>query len=122
LFSILWVVEIAAGMLPAFILFIVSLVPFLVMVPTLPSMLLSGNSAASWSAIVLSGMMIGGILGIIAVLMAYRPERLRDSPKRRRLAVVFGCAGICAEVLYFIRGEHMMSRRTSWRSGSCWVR
>jgi hypothetical protein len=67
-------------------------------------MLLSGDAAVVGSAIVLNGTMIGGILGMLAILMAYRPEKLRQSPRRKRLAIVFGCAGICAEVLYFVSG------------------
>ncbi len=85
-------------------LLVVGLIPYLVTLPTLPSMLLSGDAAVVGSAIVLNGTMIGGILGMLAILMAYRPEKLRQSPRRKRLAIVFGCAGICAEVLYFVSG------------------
>src|ERR1700730_8856921 len=102
--SILWAIEVIAGLLPAVILLIVSLVPYVVMLPAVPSMLLSRDAAVVWSAIVLNGTVVGGVLGIVAILMAYRPERLRQSPKRKRLAVAFGCAGICAEALYFMSG------------------
>jgi hypothetical protein len=104
LFSILWAVEFILGVLPAAVLLIVSFVPYLVMLPAVPSMLFSGNGTVVRSAIVLNGTMIGGILGIVAILMAYRPEKLRQSPKRTRLSIVFGCAGICAEALYFMSG------------------
>lgn len=45
-----------------------------------------------------------GVVGIAAILMAYRPEKLRLSPRRKRLATVFACAGLCGEVRYFTSG------------------
>ncbi|MFZ0817296.1 MAG: hypothetical protein WAM78_17370 [Candidatus Sulfotelmatobacter sp.] len=104
LLAVLWASELAAGVLPAAIMVIVGLVPYLVTLPAMPSMLLSGDVRVMWSAIVLNGTMVGGILGIVAILMAYRPEKLRANSKLKRRAIVFGCAGVCAEVLYLTSG------------------
>ena len=104
LLSVLWGIEIAAGVIPAVVLLTMSLVPYLVTLPAMPSMLVSGNWAIVRSAIVLNGTMVGGILGITAILMAYRPDKLRQRPQRKRLAIVFACAGLCAEMLYFTSG------------------
>jgi hypothetical protein len=41
-----------------------------------------------------------GILGIAAILMAYRPDRLRQNAKLKRRAMIFACAGIGAAALY----------------------
>jgi len=59
-----------------------------------------GEASIVQTAIVLNGTMIGGILGIAAVLMAYRPERLRQSAKLRHRAMIFSSAGVCAAALY----------------------
>lgn len=98
--SILWTVEIIIGVLPAFVMITAGLIPYLMVLPFFPSMFLSGNAQIVRSAIVLNGTMIGGILGIAAIFMAYHPERLRQSAKLKRLTITFGCAGICAGALY----------------------
>jgi hypothetical protein len=101
LYSLLWTAEIVAGVLPAAGVLVVSLVPYVITLPAMPSMILNGF----WrSAVVLNGTMLGGISGIIAILMASRPDRLHDRPKLKRVAIVLGCAGICAEILYLIDG------------------
>jgi hypothetical protein len=101
LYSLLWTAEIVAGVLPATGVLVVSLVPYVITLPAMPSMILNG----SWrSAVVLNGTMLGGISGIIAILMASRPHKLHDRPKLKRIAIVLGCAGICAEILYLIDG------------------
>lgn len=104
------------GVVPAVIVLVIGLVPYLVALPAYFSMFLSGDRAVVRSAIVLNGTMIGGVLGIIAILMAYGPEKLRGNPKRKRIAIIFGCAGLCAEVLYFASGgvgdvsSHLLAR------------
>jgi len=104
LLTIFWALEFFVGLLPAVVLLLVSLLPYLVSLPAVLSLLLDGNPAVVWSAIVLNGTMIGGIFGIAALLMAYRPETLRHSRKLKRRAIVFACAGICSEVLYLTSG------------------
>jgi hypothetical protein len=101
LFSIIWAIEFIVGLLPAALVIVVGLVPYLVVTPAILYGLLKGerDAAIVRTAIVLNGEMIGGILGIAAILMAYRPERLRQSAKLRRRAIVFACAGVCAAVL-----------------------
>jgi peptidoglycan/LPS O-acetylase OafA/YrhL len=102
LFSILWAIEFIVGLLPAALLIVVGLVPYMVVTPALLYGLLKGewDAAMVRTAIVLNGEMIGGILGLAAILIAYRPERLRQSSKLKRRAIIFACAGVCAAVLY----------------------
>jgi hypothetical protein len=100
LLSILWAIEFIVGLLPAAILIIVGLVPYLVATPAVFSLLLKGDAAIVRTAMVLNGTMIGGILGIAALLMAYSPDRLRQSPKLKRRAIIFACGGVCAAALY----------------------
>jgi hypothetical protein len=100
LLSILWAIEFIVGLLPAAILIVVGLIPYLVSTPAVLSLLLKGDGTIVRTAIVLNGTMIGGILGMAAILMAYRPGRLRQSAKLRRRAIIFACAGVCAAALY----------------------
>jgi hypothetical protein len=100
--SILWPIEFIAGLLPAAILIAVGLVPYVVATPAVISLLLKGDTAILKTAIVLNGTMIGGILGMAAILMAYRPERLRQNAKLKRRAIIFSFVGLCAATLYLI--------------------
>ncbi len=118
LFSILWAVEFMVGLLPAAILIVVGLVPYLVALPAVLSLLLNGDAVIVRTAIVLSGTMIGGILGIAAILMAYRPDRLRQSPKLKRRAVIFACAGVCSAALY-LTSEGLTNVMSS--VFKCWI-
>ena len=45
-------------------------------------------------------MLGGGSLGFLAIGMALCPEVLRRDRKRKKLALVFACAGLAAELLY----------------------
>jgi hypothetical protein len=100
--SILWPIEFIAGLLPAAILIVVGLVPYLVATPAVLFLLLKGDTAILRTAIVLNGTMIGGILGMAAILMAYRPERLRENAKLKRRAIIFSFVGLCAATLYLM--------------------
>jgi hypothetical protein len=100
LFSILWTIEFIAGLLPAVVLIIVGFIPYLVATLAILSALEKADAAVLRTAIVLNGTMIGGILGIVAILMAYRPEKLRENPKLKRRAMIFSCAGLGAASLY----------------------
>lgn len=100
LLSILWATEFIAGLLPAAILIIVGLIPYLVAIPAVLSALQEGDAAILRTAFLLNGTMIGGILGIAGILMAYRPDRLRENAKLRRRAMIFSCAGLGAAALY----------------------
>jgi len=100
LLSILWATEFIVGLFPAAILMIVGIVPYLVSTPAVLPLLLKGDAAIVRTAIVLNGTMIGGILGIVALLMAYSPERLRQSSKLKRRSIMFACGGVCAAALY----------------------
>jgi hypothetical protein len=42
----------------------------------------------------------GGCLGLVAIAMAFRREVLRRDRRHRKLACVFACAGLIAELLY----------------------
>lgn len=100
LLSILWAIEFIVGLFPAAILICVGLVPYLIASPVVLSLLLKGDRTIVRTAIELNGMMIGGILGVAALLMAYRPERLRQNAKLKRRAIIFACGGVCAAALY----------------------
>ena len=118
LLSILWAIEFIVGLLPAAILIIVGLVPYLVAAPAVLSLLLKGDTAIVRTAIVLNGTMIGGILGIAALLMGYRPERLRQSAKLKRRAIIFACGGVCAAALY-LTSEGLTNVMSN--VFSCWI-
>jgi hypothetical protein len=76
------------------------LIPYLMAMSAVLSALHELNAAVLTTAIVLNGTMIGGILGIAAILMAYRPPRLRENAKLKRRAIIFSCAGLGAAALY----------------------
>src|ERR1700687_3673208 len=99
LLSILWGIEIIVGVLPAIIMLGMGLISYLVLLQVVPQLLRNGETAAMRTVFLATGTTVGGILGVAWILMAYRPETLRQRPKRKRLAVVFACAGICAETL-----------------------
>lgn len=114
--SILWGIEIIVGVLPAIIVLGMGLISYLVLLQVVPQLLRSGETAAMGTVFLTTGTMVGGLLGVVSILMAYRPATLRQRPKRKRLAVVFACAGVCAEVLYFVSGglhdvsSHLLAR------------
>jgi hypothetical protein len=116
LLAVLWAIEIIVGVLPAIATLGISLVSYLVLLQVVPQLLQRGEMPALRTFLLASGTILGGILGIVAILMAYRPEKLRQSPRRKRLAIVFGCAGVCAELLYFVSGglhdisSHLLAR------------
>jgi hypothetical protein len=118
LLSILWATELIVGLSPAALLIVIGLVPYLVAIPVVFSMLLKGDASIVQTAIVLNGTMIGGILGIAAVLMAYRPERLRQSAKLRHRAIIFSCTGVCAAALY-VTSEGLTNVLSSVLK--CWI-
>jgi hypothetical protein len=78
----------------------VGLVPYVVAMSAVVFALHEVNTAVLTTVIVLNGTMIGGILGIAAILMAYRPHRLRENAKLKRRAMMFSCAGLGAAALY----------------------
>jgi len=98
------------------VLLVLSFVPYLMAIPAFPTMLLSGNLAEVRSALVINGTMVGGALGIVSILMAYDPERLRQNQRRKRLAMIFAGSGVCALLLYFANGgandssSHLLAR------------
>jgi|SRR5580700_11547878 hypothetical protein len=118
LLSILWAIEFIAGLLPAVILIVVGFFPYLVAAPAVLSGLLKGDAMIWRTAIVLNGTMIGGILGIAATLMAYRPERLRQNAKLKRRAVFFSFLGLCAAALY-LTSEGLTSVMSNVLK--CWI-
>ena len=118
LLSILWGIEIIVGVLPAIIMLGMGLISYLVLLQVVPQLLPNGETAALRTVFLATGTTVGGILGVASILMAYRPETLRQRPKRKRLAVVFACAGICAETLYLMSGGmHDVSSHLL----ACWV-
>jgi hypothetical protein len=118
LLSILWATELIVGLSPAAFLIVIGLVPYLVATPAVFPLLLKGDASIVKTAIVLNGTMIGGILGIAAVLMAYRPERLRQSAKLRHRAMIFSCTGVCAAALY-VTSEGLTNVLSSVLK--CWI-
>lgn len=92
------------GVLPAIVVLAMGMISYLVLLQVVPQLLHSGETAALRTFLLATGTMVGGILGIAAILMAYRPEKLRQRPQQKRLTIVFACAGLCAEVLYFTSG------------------
>lgn len=104
LLSILWAIEMIVGVLPAIVVLGMGMISYLVLLQVVPQLLHSGETAALRTFLLATGTMVGGILGIVAILMAYRPDKLRQRPQRKRLAIVFAGAGLCAEVLYFTSG------------------
>jgi peptidoglycan/LPS O-acetylase OafA/YrhL len=102
--SILWAIEILAGVLPAIVVLGMAMISYVVLLEVVPQLLHRGETAALRTYVLATGTIVGGVLGIAAILIAYRPEKLRRRPRRKRLAIAFGCAGLCAEVLYFTNG------------------
>ncbi len=101
LLKVLWVAEFIIGLLPAFTLVCASLVSYVFLIPVFPNLLAGpSNSAALHSFILVSGMVIGGLLGLIGIGLAFRPERLHQNRKLKSTAVFLGCAGILAEGIY----------------------
>ena len=118
LLSILWAIEFIVGLLPAAILIIVGIVPYLVSTPAVLSLLLKADPAIVRTAIVLNGTTIGGILGIAALLLSYRPDRLRRSAKLKRRAIIFASGGFCAAALY-ITSEGLTNVMSN--AFKCWI-
>jgi hypothetical protein len=102
--SVLWAVEFIVGLVPAVVMLGMGLVSYVILLQVVPRLLHSGESAALRTFLLATGTAVGGILGIVAILMAYRPERLRQNAGRKRIAIIFACAGLMAELLYFTNG------------------
>jgi hypothetical protein len=102
LFEALWVMELIIGLLPAFAVLSASLLSYAFLVPILLPHLLtkSPSSTALRTILLLSGMVLGGIMGLTGIGLSLWPERLHRSPRLKRTAILLGCAGILAEALY----------------------
>jgi len=66
----------------------------------LPDLLMHPQAAAVQTFALITAMLGGGSLGFLAIGMALCPEVLRRDRKRKKLALVFACAGLAAELLY----------------------
>jgi hypothetical protein len=102
--SVLWALEFIVGLIPAVVMLGMGFVSYAVVLQVVPRLLHSGESAALRTFLLATGTIVGGILGIIGILMAYRPERLRQNAGRKRIAIMFACAGLGAELLYLSNG------------------
>ena len=81
---------------------IVGIVPYLVVMLIFPAAVVHREIDVLSTLVALTGLMVGGILGIAGILMAWRPETLRNRPKAMRRAVLCASAGVCGETVYFI--------------------
>lgn len=96
----LWVAELAIAVFPSAALLILGLFPYLTVVLALPAALAQGDFQAAGPLTLLTIMIFGGTLGLIAIIMARNPAKLRTQPRRLVRAAMFGIAGLCAEVAY----------------------
>jgi len=67
---------------------------------TLPDLLMHPQAAALQTFALITAMLGGGSLGLLAIGMALCPEVLQQNRTRKKLALVFACAGLAAELLY----------------------
>jgi hypothetical protein len=103
LFGALWVTELIVGLLPAFVTLCAGFFSYALVVPVLLPHLLTSSPdgfVALRTFLLLSGVVIGGILGLTGIWLALRPERLHRSPLLKYAAILFSCAGLLAEGLY----------------------
>jgi hypothetical protein len=101
LHSALWIGELVVGLFPGAIMLFGGLIPFLFLLPIFPQVIIDRPDAATVRTFVaISIRVIGGILGFTAIFMSFNPVSLRSNPKRKWIAVLFGCFGILAEVVY----------------------
>jgi hypothetical protein len=99
--STLWVLEVIIGVLPATIVLAASLFSYVLLLATVPELLAHpdpGAKAALHTVLLTAGMIVGGTLGLVAIAMAFNPDELRSRPRMRRVASLFGCAGVVALV------------------------
>lgn len=98
------VVEIALGLCPAIFLLLAG-TPYLFVLVLLPFTHPPdpGRSAAISLFARISAMVVGGILGLVSIGLLSNVAGIRNSRTRRVLAVVFGCAGLAAEIMFVLQ-------------------
>jgi len=82
---------------------------------TLPDLLMHPQAAVLQTFALITAMLGGGSLGLLAIGMALCPEVLRRDRTRKKLALVFACAGLAAELLYvhFVGLRHVLANAFS---------
>jgi len=96
----LFLLEAAACLLPVVAMMGASVFAYIVMLFALPGLLLHPQRAGLYAFALITAMVGGGLLGLLAIAMAFHPEGLRRNPRRKALAFAFAGAGVSAEWLY----------------------
>src|SRR5581483_6512981 len=112
------VLEIALGLCPAIIFVIAASIPYVFAVLALLLSFFYGpsdpdTSAAITSLLQISAMVFGGILGLVSIGLLSDVARFHNSRTRRVVAVVFGCAGLTAEMMFVAQGG-MHTGKLDW--------
>ena len=98
--SPLFILEAVACLLPAIFTLIASSISYFFMLWTLPDLLMHPQAAVLQEFVPITAILGGGSLGLLAIGMALCPEVLQRNRTRKKLALVFACAGLGAELLY----------------------
>jgi uncharacterized membrane protein YpjA len=98
--SPLFILEAVACLLPAIFSMIASSASYFFLLWTLPDLLMHPQAAVLQTFSLITAMLGGGYLGLFAIGMALYPEVLQRNRTRKKLALVFACAGLAAELLY----------------------
>lgn len=69
LLSILRAIEIIVGVLPAIVVLGMGMISYLVLLQVVPQLLHSRETAALRTFLLATGTMVGGVMGIVAILM-----------------------------------------------------
>jgi len=101
LFSVLWIIELIVGLFPIAMVLLASIPSYILLLTILPKLLLNWDAAALRSFLTIIAMILCGTLGLTGITIA-SAERLRRDPRLKRLAVLFGCAGVAAETIYVL--------------------
>ena len=100
LWSVLWIVEVAVGLLPAGIILLTGVASYLPLLMIASGLVGDRDPVFLKTFFHITVMVVGGMLGLLSIGMAFDPNRLRRSACLRMMAVAFGCAGILAEILF----------------------
>jgi sulfite exporter TauE/SafE len=97
-----WMTELIVGLLPAFLTLCAGFMSYIIMVPFVVPHLLERTDGfvVLRTFLVLSGMVIGGILGLIGIWLALLWPELPHRSPLKYVAILFTCAGLLAEGLY----------------------
>ena len=117
LWSVLWVIEFAVGLAPATAFLYLGGILYAALFTTLPKLLSHPEPAALKDFFRMTVIVVGGGLGLISIVMAFQPHRLRRRAQLKIVALVFGCAGVLAEALYV----QSVGFWVAWNPGMMWI-